>query len=38
MLRERLQHADGVNPDDVIMNPDRARQRGLTSTVTFPRR
>ena len=28
---------DGVNPDDVIMSPEQARQRGLTSTVTFPR-
>ena len=36
-LRERLQVADGVDPDDVIMAPARARERGLTSTVTFPR-
>ncbi len=36
-VRERLFEADGVNPDDVIMPPARARQRGLTSTVTFPR-
>ena len=36
-LRERLQAADGVDPDDVIMAPARARERGLTSTVTFPR-
>jgi putative YjhG/YagF family dehydratase len=36
-LRERLHVADGVDPDDVIMDPDRARARGLTSTVTFPR-
>lgn len=36
-LRERLQQADGVNPDDVILSPAQARQRGLTSTVTFPR-
>src|SRR5207249_846864 len=28
---------DGVDPDDVIMSPERARGRGLTSTVTFPR-
>jgi xylonate dehydratase len=26
-----------VDPDDVIMDPGRARARGLTSTVTFPR-
>ena len=37
VLRERLRIADGVDPDDVIMDPDRARARGLTSTVTFPR-
>lgn len=36
-LRERLFQADGVDPDDVIMSPDRAKERGLTSTVTFPR-
>ena len=28
--------ADGVPPDDVIMDPDTARARGLTSTVVFP--
>ncbi len=32
-LRERLQELDGVNPDDVIMNPTKARERGLTSTI-----
>ncbi len=36
-LRERLRSRDGVNPDDVIMDPEQARERGLTSTVTFPR-
>jgi putative YjhG/YagF family dehydratase len=36
-LRERLRAVDRVDPDDVIMSPERARQRGLTSTVTFPR-
>ncbi len=36
-LRERLRSQDGVDPDDVIMDPERARARGLTSTVTFPR-
>jgi putative YjhG/YagF family dehydratase len=36
-LRERLRGADGVDPDDVIMDVERARARGLTSTVTFPR-
>ena len=37
VLRERLRSEDGVDPDDVIMDADRARARGLTSTVTFPR-
>jgi putative YjhG/YagF family dehydratase len=37
VLRERLRSADGVAPEDVIMDPERARARGLTSTVTFPR-
>lgn len=36
-FREILLREDGVQPDDVIMSPDQARQRGLTSTVTFPR-
>jgi putative YjhG/YagF family dehydratase len=36
-LRAVLQEQDGVDPDEVIMSPERARQRGLTSTVTFPR-
>jgi xylonate dehydratase len=35
-FRQILIEQDGVDPDDVIMSPDRARQRGLTSTVTFP--
>jgi putative YjhG/YagF family dehydratase len=36
-LRRLLQEADGVDPDEVIMSPEQARARGLTSTVTFPR-
>jgi putative YjhG/YagF family dehydratase len=36
-LRERLRSEDGVDPDEVIMTPSRAHERGLTSTVTFPR-
>ncbi len=36
-LRELLKERDGVDPNDVIMSPERARSRGLTSTVTFPR-
>lgn len=36
-LRALLAGRDGIDPDNVIMSPDRARARGLTSTVTFPR-
>jgi putative YjhG/YagF family dehydratase len=36
-LRERLREQDGVDPEEVIMSPERARERRLTSTVTFPR-
>jgi xylonate dehydratase len=36
-LRQMLRDRDDVDPDDVILSPDRARARGLTSTVTFPR-
>ena len=36
LARQRLRDSDGIDPDDVIMSPDRARQRGLTSTVVFP--
>ncbi|MFO0877109.1 MAG: YjhG/YagF family D-xylonate dehydratase [Gemmataceae bacterium] len=36
-LRDRLLKQDGISPDDVIMSPARAREKGLTSTVTFPR-
>jgi putative YjhG/YagF family dehydratase len=34
-LRERLREMDGVDPDDVILPPEKARTRGLTSTVSF---
>jgi dihydroxyacid dehydratase/phosphogluconate dehydratase len=36
-LRRILKERDGVDPDDVIMDPDGAHRRGLTSTVTFPK-
>jgi len=36
-FRAILQEQDGVDPDDVILSPDAARARGVTSTVTFPR-
>lgn len=34
--QERLVAIDGVQPDDVIMSPAQAKERGMTSTVTFP--
>jgi putative YjhG/YagF family dehydratase len=36
-LRQRLRESDGVDPDEVILSPALARQRGMTSTVCFPR-
>ena len=36
-VRDLLMVRDGVDPDDVIMSPEAAKARGLTSTVTFPR-
>ena len=36
-FREILRQQDGVDADDVIMSPERAKERGLTSTITFPR-
>jgi putative YjhG/YagF family dehydratase len=35
-LRELLYQKDGVDPEEVIMNSERARRSGLTSTVTLP--
>ncbi|HVY26385.1 MAG TPA: YjhG/YagF family D-xylonate dehydratase [Polyangiaceae bacterium] len=34
-LRERLRSQDGVDPEQVIFNPERAAQAGLRSTITF---
>tara|TARA_R110002049_G_scaffold2750_2_gene21682 strand:+ start:550387 stop:552405 length:2019 start_codon:yes stop_codon:yes gene_type:complete len=36
VCRERLQQADGIDPDEVIVPPSVAKQRGFTSTVCFP--
>ncbi|WP_437905351.1 YjhG/YagF family D-xylonate dehydratase [Sorangium sp. So ce327] len=36
-LRDKLRQLDGIDPDDVIMSAGKARERGLTSTVTFLR-
>ncbi|MBZ0300776.1 MAG: YjhG/YagF family D-xylonate dehydratase, partial [Anaerolineae bacterium] len=35
-VRQRLSDHDRVDPDQVIMDVDRARQNGLSSTVVFP--
>jgi putative YjhG/YagF family dehydratase len=35
-LRANLRERDGIDADEVILSPDRARERGLTSTVCFP--
>ncbi|WP_033827578.1 YjhG/YagF family D-xylonate dehydratase [Bacillus andreraoultii] len=34
--QERLFVADGIQVDEVIMSPEQAKERGLTSTITFP--
>jgi putative YjhG/YagF family dehydratase len=36
-LRDRLRTADGVDPDDVVCPPARARSKRMTSTISFPR-
>jgi putative YjhG/YagF family dehydratase len=36
-FRKLLQDLDGVTPEDVILPPDRARERGLAGTLVFPR-
>ena len=35
-LRDQLRRVDGVDPDDVIMSPELAAKRGLTSTFCAP--
>jgi putative YjhG/YagF family dehydratase len=35
-FREILKEHDGVDPDDVILSPDRAKSLGLTGTMVFP--
>ena len=35
-LRRTLQQQDGIDPEDVIMSPDRAGSCGLTPTICFP--
>ena len=35
-LRHALKQREGIDPDDVILDPETARRRGLTPTVCFP--
>ena len=35
-FREILRQQDGVDPDEVILSPNRSRELGLTATVCFP--
>ncbi len=36
-FRKLLKELDGIEAEKVIFSPDQARQRGISSTVTFPR-
>jgi putative YjhG/YagF family dehydratase len=36
LLRQQLNSRDGIDPDDVILSPESAARRGMTSTVCFP--
>lgn len=36
-VRKLLSNLDGIEPDNVILDPVAAKEAGLTSTVTFPR-
>ena len=35
-VRELLLERDGIDPDEVILTPERASAMGMTSTVCFP--
>ncbi len=35
-MRAALQRLDGIDANDVIMSPDKAKSRGLTPTLCFP--
>src|SRR5476649_640604 len=36
-FKKLLHELDGVDPDEVIFSPEKARARGLTGTMVFPR-
>jgi putative YjhG/YagF family dehydratase len=35
-VRERLREADGIDPEEVISPPERAREKGMRATTCFP--
>jgi putative YjhG/YagF family dehydratase len=35
-FRDLLREIDGVEPEEVILSPDQAREKGITSTICFP--
>ena len=35
-MKEKLFELEGIDPEEVIMSPEKARPRGLTPTITFP--
>ncbi len=35
-FKQLLREQEQIDADEVIMSPQRARERGLTSTITFP--
>lgn len=37
LMKQQLIESDGIDPDDVIMDAVKAKEKGLTSTVTFPK-
>ena len=36
-MKKYLQEVDNIDPDNIIMSAQKAKSRGLTSTVTFPK-
>jgi xylonate dehydratase len=37
VIRQQLQSRDGIDPDDVILGFERAKAKGLTASLCFPR-
>lgn len=35
-VRAHLRDREGIDPDQVILSPERAHEKGMTSTLTFP--